>query len=75
MKLTPWAAASGGGQPKGKGGEQPKKTLKRLEGILRRWWKTIAPEDGARGQTNWRTQKEARSPRTKSGEMDLDIPE
>ena len=42
---------------------------------MRGWWKTTAPEDGARGQTNWRTQEEARSHKTKSGERDLGTPE
>ena len=42
---------------------------------MRGWWKTTAPEDGARGQTNWRTQEEARSHETKSRERDLGTPE
>ena len=74
-KLTPWATAGGGEQPKGKREEQPKGTLKKIEGRVRGWWKTTAPEDGARGQTNWRTQEEARSHKNKSGEKDLDTPE
>ena len=74
-KLTLWAVASRGEQPKGKGEEQPKRTLKKIEGRVRGWWKTTAPEDGARGQTNWRTQEEARSHKTKSRERDLGTPE
>ena len=71
----PWAVASGGEQPKGKREEQPKRTLKKIEGRVRGQWKTIAPKDWARGQTNWGTQEEARNHKTKSGEMDLGTPE
>ena len=75
MKITPWAVAGGSEQPKGKREEHPKGTLKKIEGRVRGWWKTTTPEDGARTHTNWRTQEEARSHKTKPGERDLDTPE
>ena len=65
-ELMPWAAASGG--------EWPKKTLKRLESRIRDREKTTAPGDRAKGQSNRKTLKEARSPGTESDEKDLDSP-
>ena len=59
-----WAMASGG--------EWPQNTLKWLESRMQAREKTTAPGDGARGQSNQRTQKEARSPGTESDEKDLD---
>ena len=67
--------ASGEEKPKGKGEEQPKRTLKKIEDRVKGLWKSTAPEDGARGQANWGTHEEARSHRTKSGEKDMGTPE
>ena len=67
MELTLLVAASGG--------EQPKKTLKRIESTMQDREKTTAPGDGARGQPNRQTRKEARGPRTETDERDLDSPE
>ena len=65
-ELTPWAMASGE--------ERPQNTLKWLESRMQAREKTAAPGDKARGQSDQRIRKRARSPGTESDEKELDSP-